>query len=85
MRHILLRLWFYTSCYIEHLPPAHGDITLIRQVLTNLLSNAVKFTGAKDLVWHSSWSADAAKTAKMFITLKTMVLVLIWLSPVFVP
>lgn len=34
---------------IEHLPLAHGDITLIRQVLTNLLSNAVKFTGAKDL------------------------------------
>jgi light-regulated signal transduction histidine kinase (bacteriophytochrome) len=34
---------------IEHLPPIHGDITLIRQVLTNLLSNAVKFTRAKDL------------------------------------
>jgi signal transduction histidine kinase/HAMP domain-containing protein len=28
---------------LEDLPPASGDITLIRQVLTNLLSNALKF------------------------------------------
>jgi two-component system sensor kinase len=34
---------------IDHLQPARGDITLIRQVLTNLLSNAVKFTKAKNL------------------------------------
>jgi two-component system sensor kinase len=29
---------------IEPLPPAYGDIRLIRQVMTNLLSNAIKFT-----------------------------------------
>lgn len=34
---------------IENLPPAYGDITLIRQVLTNLLSNAVKFTKIRDV------------------------------------
>jgi two-component system sensor kinase len=34
---------------IKKLPPAYGDITLIRQVLTNLLSNAVKFTKGRDV------------------------------------
>jgi two-component system sensor kinase len=34
---------------IKKLPPAHGDVRLIRQVLTNLLSNAVKFTKDKDM------------------------------------
>ncbi|SPQ02039.1 putative Protein-glutamate O-methyltransferase [Candidatus Sulfobium mesophilum] len=34
---------------IKKLPPAYGDITLIRQVLTNLLSNAVKFTKDRDV------------------------------------
>lgn len=34
---------------IKKLPPAHGDITLIRQVLTNLLSNAVKFTKDREV------------------------------------
>jgi two-component system CheB/CheR fusion protein len=34
---------------IKNLPPAHGDIILIRQVLENLLSNAVKFTKARDV------------------------------------
>lgn len=34
---------------IELLPPAHGDVALIRQVLINLLSNAIKFTGKKDI------------------------------------
>jgi two-component system sensor kinase len=34
---------------IKELPPAHGDIMLIRQVLTNLLSNAVKFTKDRDV------------------------------------
>ncbi len=34
---------------IQNLPPAHGDIVLIRQVLTNLLSNAVKITKNRDV------------------------------------
>ena len=34
---------------IKTLPPAHGDLKLIRQVLANLLSNAVKFTKDRDV------------------------------------
>ena len=34
---------------IKTLPPAYGDLTLIRQVLANLLSNAVKFTKDRDI------------------------------------
>jgi light-regulated signal transduction histidine kinase (bacteriophytochrome) len=34
---------------VENIPPAYGDIALIRQVLANLLSNAIKFTGARDV------------------------------------
>ena len=33
--------------HMDHLPPAHGDRAMIRQVLANLLSNAVKFTRAR--------------------------------------
>jgi len=33
---------------VKKLPPAQGDITLIRQVFTNLLSNAFKFTKDRD-------------------------------------
>jgi len=29
---------------IGHLPPAEGDCTLMRQVITNILANAIKFT-----------------------------------------
>jgi len=32
---------------IKTLPPAHGDPSMIRQVLVNLLSNAIKFTRPK--------------------------------------
>jgi light-regulated signal transduction histidine kinase (bacteriophytochrome) len=32
---------------IGSVPPARGDIVLVRQVLVNLLSNAIKFTGSK--------------------------------------
>ncbi|MEW6569961.1 MAG: GSU3473 family protein [Nitrospirota bacterium] len=34
---------------IKALPPAYGDIGLIKQVLINLLSNAIKFTRSKDM------------------------------------
>jgi PAS domain S-box-containing protein len=34
---------------VKALPPAYGDIGLIKQVLTNLLSNAIKFTRSKDV------------------------------------
>jgi PAS domain S-box-containing protein len=34
---------------IKALPPAYGDIGLIKQVLANLLSNAIKFTRSKDM------------------------------------
>lgn len=33
---------------VKTLPPAHGDRTLIREVVLNLLSNAVKFTKGKE-------------------------------------
>lgn len=39
--------------HLEKLPPAIGDPTLIRQVVSNLLSNAIKYTRKKDLakIW----------------------------------
>ncbi len=36
---------------VGKLPPAHGDLALIRQVLTNLLSNAIKFTKGRDVAY----------------------------------
>jgi light-regulated signal transduction histidine kinase (bacteriophytochrome) len=33
---------------IASMPPAYGDLSMIRQVLVNLLSNAVKFTHSKE-------------------------------------
>ena len=33
---------------LQALPPAHGDWSLMRQVVANLLSNAFKFTRPKD-------------------------------------
>jgi PAS domain S-box-containing protein len=34
---------------LRPLPPAHGDQSMIRQVLVNLLSNAIKFTGPREV------------------------------------
>ena len=34
---------------IKALPPAYGDMGLLKQVLINLLSNAIKFTRSKDM------------------------------------
>jgi two-component system sensor kinase len=46
---------------IKQIPPAHGDITLIHQVLTNLLSNAVKFTKGRDVasIEVGGWSEES--------------------------
>jgi len=33
---------------IQSMPPAHGDKTLIRQVLVNVLANAIKFSRTRD-------------------------------------
>lgn len=41
----------HINIVVKKLPPAEGDITLIRQVLTNLLSNAVKFTKDRDMAF----------------------------------
>src|SRR5262249_9675779 len=34
---------------LQPLPPAHGDQSMVRQVLVNLLSNAIKFTGPREV------------------------------------
>jgi PAS domain S-box-containing protein len=34
---------------LQPLPPAHGDQSMIRQVLVNLLSNSIKFTSPKEV------------------------------------
>ena len=34
---------------VKELPPAHGDLALLRRALTNLLSNAIKFTENMDV------------------------------------
>ncbi len=36
---------------VGKLPPAHGDLALIRQVFANLLSNAIKFTKGRDVAY----------------------------------
>jgi PAS domain S-box-containing protein len=36
------------SLKVDRLPPARGDRSLIKQVITNLLSNAIKFTNTRD-------------------------------------
>jgi light-regulated signal transduction histidine kinase (bacteriophytochrome) len=45
---------------VRMLPPAQGDVTLIRQVFVNLLSNAVKFTRHKEtaLIEVGGWTED---------------------------
>ncbi len=47
---------------VKPLPPAHGDLGMIRQVFFNLLSNAIKFTKPKEVsVVEVGGSADGSK------------------------
>jgi signal transduction histidine kinase len=50
--------------FLSHLPPAHGDVTLIRQVWANLLSNALKFSrGAAHPLVQVGWRGQADQAA----------------------
>lgn len=49
---------------LHDLPPASGDLTMLRQVFTNLLSNAVKFTRPRDAARIEVGAADSVYYVK---------------------
>jgi len=52
---------------VDRLPPAEGDVTLIRQIVANLLSNAAKFTRSREKALISVGSYGVGNDVVYFV------------------